>query len=274
MKRHVVAIPIFPMPVVLGLLFTASMFLMGCGQSEPGAAEGRVLTIEEALADESGWPIQVRGEIVATETGVVLASGLLESYPPQAAEPSLSVKNLNTDSLVGLSSTAARPEFARVTWSDYPVTLVGIIEDGVLNVRSIPRLVEDTSNGLRIRFSPVPELLVAGEPAWWVFDVANSGTDPVDLIFASGQKGEIVLAQDGVEKYRWSEGKAFTQAIKTVTLAPGGTLPVVLNDTIRVIPGDYDLTATITAFSALSGDSKRLRSRTPLATLRIAVTVR
>ena len=47
----------------------------------------------------------------------------------------------------------------------------------------------------------------------------------------------MVLSQDGVEKYRWSEGLLFTEAIKTVALQPGEVYPVAIYDTLDVPAG-------------------------------------
>jgi hypothetical protein len=268
MKRRTIRIV-----TVLCLLSVASVGLVACGAAAPGdgsttisADSGgdsvAVLTIEQALAAGPGRLVRVTGAVVATETDVILASVLRESYPPQAAGATLRVKGLDLSSLVGLSSTADQPDLAQVSWSDYWGVLQGVINDGVLEVRKTPPVVETTSADARVRFSPVTEPLGAGDPVWWAFDVTNLGEKPLDLTFSSGQRGEVVLSQDGVEKYRWSAGKAFTEAIETVTLQPGKGLSVVLNDTLQVEPGDYELTATVTAAVGLDGGTTALPALT------------
>jgi len=224
----------------------------GCGEDEPNAGDGAVLTIEQALAAEPGEPLKVTGAIVATGTGadakIVLASVLLESYPPQAGGATLPVSALDLASLVGLSSTAGQSDMAPVTWSDYPVVLEGVMKDGVLEVEGTPRVAEATSGDIRVRFSPVSEPLLADAGiVWWAFDLQNVGSAPVDLTFSSGQRADVILSQDGVEKYRWSQGKAFTEAIETFTGEPGQVFPIVLNDEFALAPGQYDLVATVTA---------------------------
>jgi hypothetical protein len=67
----------------------------------------------------------------------------------------------------------------------------------------------------------------------------------VTMTFASGQDGEVVLLQGGTERYRWSQGRAFTQAIRSEDLAPGEQLSFTLDDTLPVEPGSYDLVATV-----------------------------
>lgn len=263
MKRHKILVV-----AVLCLLTIVPGAFAGCGTAGLGEGGTVVLTIEQALAADPGQLIKVQGTVVATGTEVVLASLLLESYPPQAGGATLPVKDLDLEELVGLSSTAGQPELAQVTWSDYWVVLEGVINDGVLDVQKTPRVVEATSGEVRVRFSPVSEPLVAGDQVWWAFDVKNVGMTPLDLTFSSGQRGDVILTQDGMEEYRWSAGKAFTEAIETVTIKPGIALSIVLNDKVQVAPGEYDLTATITA---AAGPENALAA---LPELRTAVTVR
>jgi hypothetical protein len=217
-----------------------------------------VLTVEQALAAEPGQTINVRGFIVSTSEETVLCSALAESYPPQAAGPSVKVEGLDLDALVGLSTTAGQEGLAKVTWSDYWVTLTGVVTDGVLEVQATPRVIETSVGDLKIRFSPVSEPITSGDLVWWAFDVINTGKTPVDLTFSSGQRGDVALIQDDVEKYRWSDGKAFTEAIEMVTLQPGKYLPVVLNDTLALVPGDYDVVAVVTASVGGPGEATAL----------------
>jgi hypothetical protein len=250
----------------------------GDGTTTPTAGERTVLTPEQAPAAKPGQVVNVQGTIVATGTGadaqVVLASVLLESYPPQAGGATLPVKGLDLESLVGLSSTADRPELAQVTWSDYRLTLEGVVDDGVLDVQKGPRVVEATGSGMRVRFSPVSEPLVAGGNVWWALDIKNAGATPLDLIFISGQRGEVILAQSGVEKYRWSDDKAFTEAIETVVMEPEKVYSFVLNDTARVAPGEYELTATVTASVESAGGPGSPGSGIPLPEIKTTVTVK
>jgi len=147
---------------------------------------------------------------------------------------------------------------AEVTWSDYWVTLTGVIKDGVLTVQATPRVIQTTSVDLVIRFSPVSEPITSGDTVWWAFDVTNAGKTPVGLTFSSGQRGDVTLSQGEVAKYRWSDGKAFTEAIETVTIQPGMSMPVVLNDVLALPPGDYDVTAVVTASVGESGAATAL----------------
>lgn len=55
----------------------------------------------------------------------------------------------------------------------------------------------------------------------FTFTVTNADTEPVDLEFRSGKAADIAVSEDDRERWRWSEGKLFTQALQTETLAPG-----------------------------------------------------
>lgn len=250
--------------VALVCLLTASVLLItACGGANVGPVttgpvdSGVVLTVEQALAAEPGQELNVQGLIFFMAEKVILASGAMESYPPQPAGPTLAVKGLKPEALVGLSSTDDQSGMIPATWSDYPVVLRGVVKDGVLEVKATPRVVETVEGDLRVRFSPV-EPVRSDETVWWAFDVTNSGSRPVVLTFSNGQRGDVILTQGGVEMYRWSSGKAFTEAIETVTIQPGRSLSVVLNDTITAEPGHYDLTAVVTASAGGGGQVARL----------------
>jgi len=53
--------------------------------------------------------------------------------------------------------------------------------------------------------------------------VTNTGDEPAELTFRDGRDGDVVVRRDGEAVWRWSDGRLFTQAIRTATLAPGET---------------------------------------------------
>jgi hypothetical protein len=246
--------------VLVVVAVVAFVFAFTSGPSDGGSAtttgpaSGVVLTVEQALAADEGQDLDVSGAVLSVGGQTVLASALAESYPPQAGGATVPVADLDLSALVGLSSTAGREGMADVTWSDYSPTLRGVIKAGVLHVTGVPRVEEDTNvDSLRIRFSPVSEPTSSGDRVWWAFDVTNTGQAPIRLVFPDGQKGEVILSQGDVDKYTWSEGKAFTQQVETITLEPGKSYSVVLNDTLAVPAGVYDLTARVTAMVGPAG---------------------
>jgi hypothetical protein len=241
--------------LLFGVVLIALLGLSGCANpTSPGVA----LSVEQALTAEDGRLIRAQGQVVATEADVVLASALLESYPPQAGGAILAVKGLDLAALVGLSSTVRQPGVALVTWSDFEVVLEGVVKNGTLEVESVPRVIEAGNAEMKVRFSAPVEPLVSGEMVWWVFDVTNLTGGELELTFPDGQTGEVVLAQSGEEKYRWSEGKAFIEAIRVDTIEPGGTVSYWLNDLLQIAPGVYDLKAMVTASAGPEGTTSEL----------------
>lgn len=241
-----------------GLLAAFAFMLLTVGACGSSGFDGNVLTVEQALEAQSGQTIRVQGHLLSNDAGAVLASALLESYPPQAGGGTIRLSGLDLAVLVGLSSTAGQGDLAQVSWSDYPVVLEGIVEDRTLLVTDTPPSVEAATPEVRVRFSPGAVPLPAGQTVWWVFDVTNTGSGPIDLSFATGQMAEVVVSQEGEEVYRWSTGKAFTQAVSTKTLEPADTLPIVLNDPLSLPAGDYDLVAWVTASVGENGSGSAL----------------
>lgn len=101
--------------------------------------------------------------------------------------------------------------------------------------------------GGNVALSAEPDPLAAGEPVVWSFVVTNTGDQALTFTFSSGQRGDVVLSQDGDEVYRWSAGRVFTQAVEDVTVAPGSEEVFGLEGILDVEPGVYDLTAELTA---------------------------
>lgn len=55
----------------------------------------------------------------------------------------------------------------------------------------------------------------------FAFTVTNANPAPVTLAFTSGFVADVFVVADGAEVWRWSDGRAFIQAIGTETLEPG-----------------------------------------------------
>lgn len=261
---------------VVGLLTGLVLLVTACGAGE-GATDGAggkeppvVFEVAEALQVKEGQEIYVEGFVFFQDDKVVMASALLESYPPLPEGPTLRVKDLPRQSVVGLSSTPNERGLTAATWSDFPIILRGELRNGterVLRVTAAPRVVEAGADSLLLRFSPVSEPVRNGEPVWWAFEVVNRGEVAVVLTFSSSQKADVVLTRLGSEVYRWSSGKAFTEAIETVTLEPQGRLPLLLQDPLDIEAGDYELTAWVTASVRSAGVSM------PLPELKATLTV-
>jgi hypothetical protein len=93
---------------------------------------------------------------------------------------------------------------------------------------------------------PVP--LRSGAVVGWRLTVRNEGP-AVNLVFPSGQDGDVVLRQvDGEERYRWSADRAFTQIVREVRLGPGEARSFELAASpLSVPPGAYQLVASLSA---------------------------
>jgi len=94
-----------------------------------------------------------------------------------------------------------------------------------------------------------------GQPVRLILAVKNVGAEPKTLRFSSGQRYDFVVALAGREVWRWSKGKLFTQALTSITLAPGETIR--FRETWRqeddldrkVQPGEYTVTAILTTMN-------------------------
>lgn len=75
----------------------------------------------------------------------------------------------------------------------------------------------------------------------------NAGTNPASLAFRTTQQGEVILEAGGAEIYRWGRDKMFAAALEERALNPGQTWTFTLEDTLRIEPGPYRLTALIPA---------------------------
>ena len=90
------------------------------------------------------------------------------------------------------------------------------------------------------------EPLRSGEPVRWTLVLRNDNPNRLDLRFSSGKDGDVVLRQGGQERYRWSTGHLFTEALRELTVGPNETRTFALEDPELAVPaGDYDLVATL-----------------------------
>lgn len=87
---------------------------------------GGGLTIDEALTTDATGILAVQGFVVADDSGIRLCDLLAESLPPQCGGASIAVADLDAVDPDELKSSQG------VTWTDFPVTIVGEIIDGAL----------------------------------------------------------------------------------------------------------------------------------------------
>lgn len=119
------------------------------------------------------------------------------------------------------------------------------------------------ARGLAFSAGYEPDTLRAGEPVTWRLSVRNNTPEAVTLTFPSGKKGDVVLmAEDGTEVYRWSEGMFFTEAIVRERLEPDEeVLYRLVERNLTVEPGTYDLVAVLAAEPDVGPDRQRVQIR-------------
>lgn len=67
-------------------------------------------------------------------------------------------------------------------------------------------------SGVTVTFKADPATLQEGQTVQLTLKLVNNSGTPAELKFSSGQKYDFWITTDGDDVWRWSEGKAFTQA--------------------------------------------------------------
>jgi hypothetical protein len=104
--------------------------------------------------------------------------------------------------------------------------------------------------GLALKLYVEPEKPRTGEPVTWTLEVINAGVEAVTLTFASAQRGDIVLREEGKKSptYRWSADRFFAEVIKEERLRPNDEKRYSLDEKALDVPaGKYELEATLKA---------------------------
>lgn len=109
---------------------------------------------------------------------------------------------------------------------------------------------------------PVP--LRSGAAVTWTLTVENRRATPVTLVMGSGQDGDVVLRRGDQERYRWSVGRMFTQAVRELPVAAGRSRSFTLDGaTLDVEPGGYELEATLRSQPAPAAVREQVRVEGP-----------
>lgn len=88
--------------------------------------------------------------------------------------------------------------------------------------------------------------------------VENEGDEPATLSFRSGKRADFAVRDGNEEMWRWSAGRMFTQALGSVTVDPGETLPFE-GTWEEPEPGEY------TAVGELAADDREVTAETGLS---------
>jgi hypothetical protein len=221
-----------------------SLILGACASDDGEVAapsEARNVRPGDVATLEDGTEVRMTGTLFVTPDSIRLCESILESYPPQCGEPAVELTGVTAEDVIGLS-TPIEPDLADVAWSDVPVSVYGTVREGTVAVSRVDQMsFSNSSEGVLVRLSFHPDPLSAGGPVTWVMDVTNERDEPLELTFSTGQSADVALASDGAPVYRWSDEMLFTQALRTVTLAPGERFGAVLPAELTVEPGDYDI---------------------------------
>jgi Intracellular proteinase inhibitor len=60
----------------------------------------------------------------------------------------------------------------------------------------------------------------AGRPVTFAVVAENRGAQTTPLVFPTGQSFDLVISRDGREVWRWSAGRAFSQAVRNEEMRP------------------------------------------------------
>ena len=220
----------------VGAVFALALLAAACGsvRDQAGARGAPLFTPEEAQ-NKSGVA-SVQGFFWARpgDGQYRLCSTSLESFPPQCGEPAIDLDMVDVTQLAGVDFNQ------NIFWAD-EVRISGLLRGNRMEVQSIELNSYDASSGLSFRVQ-VP-LEADKEGTSWVALLTNSGSDPVEVTFPSGQSADVILTDpdSGTEVYRWSEGMVFTQAERIQSLSGGQTDRIVLTAPLDVSSGLYDL---------------------------------
>jgi len=222
---------------------------------EEPATTNRIASPGDVAVLPEGTEVITQGVIVIADE-MRLCDVLNESAPPECGGNSVVLADLPREDIVALQAPTD-PAGQGVAWTTYPVPVVGTVQgDVMVNTAIAGRVYIEESDGLRVRLMPAqqplfPRQLRSGEPIWWAIDVTNVSEEAIPVTFGSGQVAEVTVSDGDDELYRWSNEKAFTQAIHDVDLAPGVTSGATLIDPFSADPGtNYTLRSWITAIGA------------------------
>lgn len=99
----------------------------------------------------------------------------------------------------------------------------------------------------------------AGRPLHLRLVLRNPGADTLRLEFSSGQRFDFVARRPGGEiAWRWSEGRFFTQALGSESVAPGDSLVYEATLDEGLEAGAHMVVGTVTARSRSLADTVRV----------------
>lgn len=116
----------------------------------------------------------------------------------------------------------------------------------------------DGRSGLSLEVDWSPKRPRRGEEMIWRLRVENLGPEALELVFSSGQSGDVVVRRDGREVHRWSAERVFSQEVRNEPLAAGASRIYELDDRLALESGGYEVEATLSAEPAPPPATARL----------------
>ena len=198
---------------------------VGCGSDDRQGAVGGAPLLTPSEAQDRDGRVAVQGFFWARpgDDDFRLCGAVLESFPPQCGEPSIRVTGVDVTTIAGI-------EFGQnVFWAE-EVRARGELAEGTLDVEAIELNGIDPASGLAFRIVIPIEIPIG--PIDFVALVTNTSSTTAELRFSDGQSADITLTdpEEPGFVYRWSDGRAFDQAVRTLEIAPGETVRFVLDE--------------------------------------------
>jgi len=78
--------------------------------------------------------------------------------------------------------------------------------------------------------------------------LTNKGLTPLELIFTSSQRHDVIVLKEGVEVWRWSNNKMFVMVLESLLLKTGEKQTYMETWEPKCItPGEYEVIGTVTS---------------------------
>ena len=78
--------------------------------------------------------------------------------------------------------------------------------------------------------------------------LTNKGLTPLELIFTSSQRHDVIVLKEGAEVWRWSNNKMFAMVLESLLLKPGEKQTYMETWEPKCItPGEYEVIGTVTS---------------------------
>lgn len=126
--------------------------------------------------------------------------------------------------------------------------------DGEARVVVGDKKAEKATDSLKISISLQSKQITLEKPLDINLIVENTGSEPRELTFNSGQKYDFIIKDENSrEVWRWSDGLMFTQVITGETVGPGESItytaqwPLTDLEGSKVGAGDYEVVAKVMA---------------------------